>query len=82
MFHYFTFTVFLLLFSYQSFKELPKVFDHRLREEALLSLGTDIESGDEETERQGQRTGNIEVQKSLPQRLVLRVRETVSSAEQ
>ncbi|XP_050928759.1 microtubule organization protein AKNA [Lates calcarifer] len=57
-----------LMDHYQSFKELPKVFDHRLREEALLSLGTDIESGDEETERQGQRTGNIEVQKSLPQR--------------
>ncbi|GLD74051.1 AT-hook-containing transcription factor, partial [Lates japonicus] len=57
-----------LMDHYQSFKELPKVFDHRLREEALLSLGTDIESGDEETKRWGQGTGNIEVQKSLPQR--------------
>lgn len=62
----------LILFSYQSSKELPKNVDHSLREGALLSaaLGTGTQPG--ETERQGQGSGNMEVQKSLPQRLVIR----------
>ncbi|XP_040014130.1 microtubule organization protein AKNA isoform X2 [Xiphias gladius] len=57
-----------LMDHYQSSKELPKNVDHSLREGALLSaaLGTGTQPG--ETERQGQGSGNMEVQKSLPQR--------------
>ncbi|XP_044030881.1 microtubule organization protein AKNA isoform X2 [Siniperca chuatsi] len=55
---------------YQSFKELPKLLDHSQREGAPLSaaLRTDMQPGDKEKERQGHGTGNLEVQKSLPQR--------------
>lgn len=65
---------FLLLFSYQSFKELPKLLDHSQREGAPVSaaLRTNMQLGDEEKERQGRGTGNLEVQKSLPKRLVSR----------
>lgn len=65
---------FLLPFSYQSFKELPKLLDHSQREAAPLSaaLRTDMHPGDEEKKGRGQGTGNLEVQKSLQQRLVFR----------
>ncbi|XP_040914881.1 microtubule organization protein AKNA isoform X2 [Toxotes jaculatrix] len=60
-----------LMDHYQSFKELPKIFDHSVREGAPLSAAaseTDIQPGYKETDRQGQGTGNMEVQKSNPQR--------------
>lgn len=65
---------FFLLFSYQSFKELPKSLDHTQRDEAPCSapLRTDMKPGDMEQQRKGQETGNLEAQKSLQQRLVLR----------
>uniref|UniRef100_A0A8D3AUV9 AT-hook-containing transcription factor n=1 Tax=Scophthalmus maximus TaxID=52904 RepID=A0A8D3AUV9_SCOMX len=49
---------------YGSFQELPRTFDHGLREGALLFT----QPGDEETERWTQRSGNVGVQKGLPQR--------------
>ncbi len=63
---------FLFLFSYQSFKELPKLLDHSRREGTPLSAAVraDMHPGGEEKERQSQGTGNLEVQRSLPQRLV------------
>ncbi|XP_045923197.1 microtubule organization protein AKNA isoform X3 [Micropterus dolomieu] len=53
---------------YQSFKELPKLLDHSQREGAPVSaaLRTNMQLGDEEKERQGRGTGNLEAQKSLP----------------
>lgn len=60
---------FFILFSYQSFKELPKPLDHSQKEGASR---TDMQPGDMENEGQSQGTGNLEVQKSLPQRLVFR----------
>lgn len=65
---------FLLLFSYQSFKELPKLLDHSRREGAPLSAAvrTDMQPGDSHT------TGNLEVQRSLPQRLVFREADKMS----
>ncbi|XP_037607862.1 microtubule organization protein AKNA isoform X1 [Sebastes umbrosus] len=59
-----------LMDHYQSFRELPKLLDHSQREGAPLSvaLRSDMQPGDEEEERQGHGTGNLEVQKSLPQR--------------
>lgn len=71
--HYFTLLFFPHLFSYQSFAELPKTFDlHGLKEQGLCSTaqGTNVQPGIEEQERQG--TRNMEVQKSLPRRLVFR----------
>ncbi|KAF0031189.1 hypothetical protein F2P81_015744 [Scophthalmus maximus] len=59
---------------YGSFQELPRTFDHGLREGALLFT----QPGDEETERWTQRSGNVGVQKGLPQRSD--IRETDSSA--
>lgn len=60
---------FVLPFSYQSFKELPKLLDHGQKEGAIsAALRSDLQPGDEEKERQGHRTGNLEVQKGVPQR--------------
>ncbi|XP_039636513.1 microtubule organization protein AKNA isoform X3 [Perca fluviatilis] len=53
-----------LMDHYQSFKELPKLLDHNQRS----ALRSDLQAGDEEKERQGHRTGNLEVQKGVPQR--------------
>ena len=70
--NYFTLNVFL--FSYQSFKELPKLLDRSQRDGAPLpsTVRTNMQSVDKEKEGQRQGTGNLEVQKSLPQRLVFR----------
>ncbi|XP_078127511.1 LOW QUALITY PROTEIN: uncharacterized protein akna [Sander vitreus] len=58
-----------LMDHYQSFKELPKLLDHSQREGAIsAAVRSDLQPGDEEKERQGHRTGNFEVQKSVPQR--------------
>ncbi|XP_070781121.1 microtubule organization protein AKNA [Enoplosus armatus] len=59
-----------LMDHYQSFKELPKLLDNSQGEGAPLSAAsrTNMPPGDEERERQGQGTGNLEVQESLPQR--------------
>ncbi|XP_026196336.1 microtubule organization protein AKNA isoform X2 [Anabas testudineus] len=56
---------------YQSFKELPKMFDHILKEQSLCStaLRTNM-PGNAGQEKHGQRTGNMEVHKSVPQRKV------------
>lgn len=66
--------LFFFLFSYQSFQELPKPLNHRQKEGAHCSAAvrTDMQPEDKEKERQSQRTANVEVQKSLPQRLVFR----------
>ncbi|XP_075936056.1 microtubule organization protein AKNA [Anarhichas minor] len=52
------------------FKELPKLLDNSQREGASSSaaLRSDTQPSDEEKERQSHRTGDLEVQKSLPQR--------------
>lgn len=65
---------FLILFSYQSFKELPKPLAHSQREEAapLVASRTDMQPGDKEKEGQSHGTGSLKVQKSLPQRFVFR----------
>nr|XP_020470799.1 AT-hook-containing transcription factor [Monopterus albus] len=57
---------------YQSYKELPKMLDHRLREGAVLSaaLGTNVQPGDEGHRRRAQGSGNMEVQESVSQRIV------------
>lgn len=60
------------LFSYQSFKELPTLLDHGLRNGASLSISvvastTDMLTVEKGKEGHGQET---EVQRSLPQRLV------------
>ncbi|XP_031133408.1 microtubule organization protein AKNA isoform X3 [Sander lucioperca] len=58
-----------LMDHYQSFKELPKLLDHGQKEGAIsAALRSDLQPGDEEKERQGHRTGNLEVQKGVPQR--------------
>ena len=63
--------------SYQSFKELPKLLDHSQKEGAALSAasGGDMQPGEEEKERRGQGSGKLELQESLPQRLVFRERQ-------
>ncbi|KAM9338393.1 uncharacterized protein akna [Symphorus nematophorus] len=55
---------------YQSFEELPKRLDHHQRNGAPLpsAVRTNMQSVDKDKERQSQETGNLEVQKSLPQR--------------
>ncbi|XP_034752772.1 microtubule organization protein AKNA isoform X2 [Etheostoma cragini] len=58
----------ILMNHYQSFKELPKLSDHRQREGAIpAALRSDLQLGDEEKERRGQRSGNLEVQKGVSQ---------------
>ncbi|XP_032395438.1 microtubule organization protein AKNA isoform X2 [Etheostoma spectabile] len=57
-----------LMNQYQSFKELPKLSDHSQREGATpAALRSDLRPGDEETERRGHRSGNLEVQKGVSQ---------------
>ncbi|XP_042251627.1 microtubule organization protein AKNA isoform X1 [Thunnus maccoyii] len=59
-----------LIDHYQSFKELPRLLDCGLREGAPLSAAsrTDLQPGEKGKEGQVQGTGNMEVQRSLPQR--------------
>lgn len=59
---------FLLLFSYQSFKELPKSFDcgQEKRGSCSTASGTRMLPENEEKKRHSQ---NMYVQESLPQRL-------------
>ncbi|XP_054468783.1 microtubule organization protein AKNA [Anoplopoma fimbria] len=60
-----------LLDHYQSFKELPKLLDNSQRQGAYVfdALRSDMQPADEEKERQSHRTGDLEVQKSVPQRI-------------
>ena len=63
---FFTPTIlFLFLFSYVSFQELPRTFEYNLREAAFFSgaLGSHQRPGVDETGRQ--RTGNMEEQRSV-----------------
>ncbi|KAK2818897.1 hypothetical protein Q5P01_024458 [Channa striata] len=58
--------------DYQSFKELPKHVDHRLREGSLQStdLGTYVQPGNKRQDSPSQRRENTEFQEILPQRKV------------
>uniref|UniRef100_UPI003AAF70CC uncharacterized protein akna n=1 Tax=Centroberyx gerrardi TaxID=166262 RepID=UPI003AAF70CC len=60
----------MLMDHYQSFKELPNLLDHGLREGVPLFPGTGngMQHGEEGKEGLYQGTGNVEVQNSLPQR--------------